>query len=197
MVNRFVLAAVLFAAAVPAAGQGTNEPAGRVTSFACVPLPSPITLSVETPNGSSQADRLRRALMNSLSSHNANVRRGAPLKLSLYVELVRGPEIREGADLGSDDDNIGDENIQIRVDLWSNRRNSVIGGRRDLDTKAEVEKLRIEITLDNRSNGRCVWQGNAEYRLDGRDELETAEKIIPLLVDRLGRSAKAEPITLD
>ena len=198
MVNRLALAAVLIATAIPAAGQGVEKPAGRVTSFACVALPSPLNISVETPDAAAQTDRLRRVLVKSLGTRQAVVSPGAPLKLSLYVGLVRGPEIGEGSELDLiDSDDESDENIQIRVDLWSNRRNSVIGGRRDLNPTVDVEKLRIEITLDSRANGRCVWQGNAEYRLDGRDETATAEKMIPLLIERLGRSAKAEPITLE
>lgn len=197
MVNRLILAAVFLAASVPAAAQGTNGPAGRVTSFACVALPSPLNIQVETSDGSAQSDRLRRVLVRSLAARQAVVSSDAPLKLSLYVGVVRGPETGNGGDLdrfNRDDDN--DENIQIRIDVWSNRRNSVIGGRRDLNPTVEVEKLRIEITLDSRTNGQCVWQGDAEYRLDGRDELATAEKMIPLLVQRLGRSARAEPIEL-
>jgi hypothetical protein len=194
MVNRLLLAAVILTVAVPAVGQGTDRPAGRVTAFACELLPSPLNIQIETSDGSARSDRLRRVLVRSLAARQAVVSSGAPLKLSLYVELVREPETSNGSDLerlSRDDDN--DENIQIRIDLWSNRRNSVIGGRRDLNPAAEVEKLRIEITLDSRTTGQCVWQGNAEYRLDGRDEIATAEKIIPFLVQRLGRSAKAEP----
>lgn len=198
MLNRLVLAAALLAVAVPAAGQGTGKPAGRVTSFACASLPASLNVSVETPDAPAQADRLRRVLVESLAARRAVVSADAPLQLSLYVGLVRGPEIGEGNVLNQiDRDDEGDENIQIRVDIWSNRRNSVIGGRRDLHPTTDVDKLRIEITLDSRTDGRCVWQGNAEYRLDGRDEIATAEKMIPLLVERLGRSAKAEPISLD
>ena len=196
MVNRLLLAAVLLTAAVPAVGQGTDRAAGRVTAFACETLPSSLNIQVETSDGSARSDRLRRVLVRSLAARQAVVSSGAPLKLSLYVELVRGPDIGNGRDLEwfSRDVDDDDENIQIRIDLWSNRRNSVIGGRRDLNPAAEVENLRIEITLDSRTTGQCVWQGNAEYRLDGRDEIATAEKMIPLLVQRLGRSAKAEPI---
>ncbi len=197
MINRLILAAALLAAAVPAAGQAKDEAVGRVTAFACESLPSPLNIEVETSDGSPQADRLRRVLVRSLLARQAVVSPGAPLRLSLYVESVRAPEIRKGRDLdkvGSGND--VDDPIRIRIDIWSNRRNSVIGGLRDQVLTA-VDELRIEITLDSRTNGRCVWQGKAVFKLGGRDEIATAETIIPLLVERLGRSARAEPFDLD
>ncbi len=198
MVNRLILAAVLLAAAVPAAGQATDEAVGRVTAFACEALPSPLNIDVETSDGSLQADRLRRVLVKSLAARQAVVSPGAPLRLSLYVGSVREPEIRKGRDLGQfSRGSANDERTQFRINLWSNRRDSVIGGRRDQVLAAAVDELHIEITLDSRTNGQCVWQGEAVIRLDGRDETAVAEQIIPLLLERLGRSAKAEPFELD
>ncbi len=198
MVNRLTLAAVFFAAAVPAAGQPVAEQAGRVTAFACESLPSPLRVDVEVPDASPQAGRLRRALVRSLGARQAVVSPGAPLRLSLYVGSVREPEIRKGRDLGQfSRGNASDQRTRFRINLWSNRRDSVLGGRRDQVLAAAVDELHVEITLDNRSDGRCVWQGEAVHRLDGRDELAAAEQLIPLLIDRLGRSASAEPIELE
>ena len=197
MINRLILAAALLAAAVPAAGQAKDEAVGRVTAFACEALPSPLKIEVETSDGSPQADRLRRVLVRSLAARQAVVTPGAPLRLNLYVESVHAPEISKRPDLDKiSSDNDIDERIRIRVEIWSNSRNSIIGGRRDR-IPAAADELLVEITLDSRTNGRCVWQGKAVYKLGGRNELSVAEKIIPLLVERLGRSARAEPIEID
>ncbi len=199
MVNRLIVAAVIVAAAAaPAAAQATDEPAGRVTAFACESLPSPLKIDIEVPDASAQADRLRRVLVRSLAARRAIVTPGAPFRLNLYVGLVREPEIRKGRDLGRfSRGNANDERTQFRINLWSNRRDSIFGGRRDELLSVAVDKVHVEITLDSRADGRCVWQGEAVYRLDGRDEWAAAEQIIPMLVDRLGRSARAEPIELD
>ncbi len=184
MVNRLILASIFFAAAGPAAGQATIEAPGQVTSFVCESLPSPLRVDVEVSDEPLQADRLRRILVRSLAAHQAVVTPGAPLQLSLYVDLVRQAETH-------------DPKTKFRVPLWSNRRDSLFGGQRyELDA-AQVNEIRVEITLDNLTKGHCVWQGKAMHSLDGRDEQATAEQMIPLLVDRLGRSAKAEPIELN
>ena len=130
--------------------------------------------------------------------HSAVVTPDAPLRLSLYVDAIREPEIRKGRDLGQfSRGNASDQRTRFRINLWSNRRDSVIGGRRDRVLAPAVDELHVEITLDSRSDGRCVWQGEAVHRLDGRDEQLAAEQLIPLLIDRLGRSASAEPIELE
>lgn len=198
MLDRLILASIVLAVAVPAAGQAPSVATARVTAFACAKLPSPLRIEVEAADGSPYADRLKRVLVRSLAARQAIVTPGAPLRLSLYVGLVREPEIRKGRDLGQfSRGNASDQRTRFRINLWSNRRDSVIGGRRDEVLASSVDELHVEITLDDRSDGQCIWQGEAVHRLDGRDELAAAERIIPLLIDRLGRTARAEPVQLD
>ncbi len=194
---RLMLAAVLLVAVVPATGQATNDAAGHVTAFACTTLPFPLNIEVETSAGSPQADRLRPVLIRSLAARQVVVTSSAPLRLSLYVLSTRHLEIGNKRVLSQlDGGDAYEERIWIRVNIWSNKRNSVIGGRR-YQSSAVVDELHVEITLDSRVNGQCIWQGKAVFRLDGRDEMATAEQLIPLLLDRLGRSARVEPIELD
>ena len=183
MVNRLILASIFVIAAGPAAGQVTGESTGRVTAFACESLPSPLRVGVEVSDEPLQADRLRRILVRSLGAHQAIVTPGAPFQLNLYINLVRQTETH-------------DPKTKFRIPLWSNRRDSLFGGQRyELDA-AQVNEIRVEITVDNLTNSHCVWQGEAVPGLDDRDEQATAEQMIPLLVDRLGRSARAEPFAL-
>ncbi len=198
MLERLILASFVLAVALPAAGQAPSGATGSVTAFACTPLPSPLRIEVEASDGSPYGDRLKRVLVRSLAARNAIVMPGAPLRLSLYVGAVREPEIRKGRDLGRfSRGNASGLRTQFRINLWSNQRDSVIGGRRDQVLASAVDELHVEITLDDRSDGQCVWQGEAVHKLEGRDELAAAERIIPLLIERLGRSARAELIELD
>lgn len=184
MVRRLILASIFFAVAGPAVGQAAGESAGHVTAFACESLPSPLMVDVQVSHESLRADRLRSILVRSLVAHQAVVAPGVPLQLNLYVDLVRKGETN-------------DPKSKFYIKLWSDRRDSLIGGQREKHEVEWVNDLRVEITLDNLTDGRCVWQGEAVHGLDGRDEQTTAERLIPMLVDRLGRTARAEPIELD
>ena len=195
--KQLLLTALLIFVTVPSIGQETKEAAGHVTAFACVPLPSPLIVEVETFDESSHSDRLRQILLHSLTAQQAVISSDAPLRLTLHVGSVNQSVVGNMHSLNRLDDGEGfEERIWIRVDLWSNRRNSVIGGRRYQNADF-ADEIKIEITLDSQINGQCIWQGVVVFRLDGRDETVTAGKLIPLLVDRLGRTARAEPIKLD
>ncbi len=198
MIIRSSLTALFLAAVFPAAGQALDPASGRLTAFVCESLPSPLRIQIESPEGSQRTDRLKRILVRALAARHVVVAPGAPLRLSLYVGSVREPEVRKGRDLGQfSRGNASDERTQFRINLWSNRRDSVIGGRRDEVLAAAVDELHVEITLDDLSDGRCILQGEAVHRLDGRDEQSVAEHIIPKLIERLGQSASAEPIELE
>lgn len=197
MVNRLSIAVVLLAAG-PAAAQAPARADGEVTATACQALPSPLRVELEAGDGTPGVERLRDALVQALSRRNVVVAPGAPFRLGLYVDSVHEAEKRKGRDLGRfSRGNASDKRTKFRINLWSNRHDSVIGGRRDQVLKTAVDELQVEITLDDRSDGQCVWQGKAVQMLDGRDELQTAERIIPLLIQRLGRTTRAEPIRLD
>ncbi len=198
MVIRSSLTAIFLAAAIPAVGQALDPASGRLTAFVCESLPSPLRVEIESPEGSSRTDSLKRVLIRALAARHAVVAPGAPLRLSLYVGSVREAEVRKGRDLGEfSRGNASDERTRFRINLWSNKRDSVIGGRRHEILTAAVDELHVEITLDDQSDGRCIWQGEAVHRLDGRDEQSVAEQIIPKLIERLGQSASAEPIALE
>ena len=195
--NRLLLTTLLISVTVPSVGQDLKESSGHITAFACVPLPTPLIVDVYTSDGSSQSDRLRRALLGSLIARQAVVSSDASLRLTLHVRSMKQSVVgsmRRNNQIGGV--KRVEERVWIRVDLWSNRRNSVIGGKR-YQRAALTEEIQIEIMLDSQINGQCIWQGMAVSRLEGRDEIVAAEKLISMLVDRLGRSVRAEPIKLE
>jgi hypothetical protein len=83
------------------------------------------------------------------------------------------------------------------MNLWSNRKDSVVGGRREATLSHGRDELYVAIEIHDKSNGRCVWLGRALLNLGGRDELSTARRIIPLLAGTLGKTIQTEPLELD
>ena len=83
------------------------------------------------------------------------------------------------------------------MNLWSNRKDSVIGGRKDTVLSRGLNELHVAIEIHDKSNGQCMWQGQAKLDLDGQDEFSTTRRIIPLLVAVLGKTVRAEPLKLD
>jgi hypothetical protein len=90
-----------------------------------------------------------------------------------------------------------DRGTQVELNLWSNQRDSLFGGRRTDSRGAALDEMRVEVAVNDKSNGRCVWHGEAVVDLDGRDPDRAAALVIPLLVARLGEAVRGEPISLD
>jgi hypothetical protein len=189
----FLLAAFGPSAAGAAESGG---PGGTIRSIACGKLESPYSFDVALEDDSPTYARLGRALASELQKRRVEVSAEAPLRLSLSVDTVRAPSRHRRADLGRLHHDT-DRGTQVRLNLWSNQHDSLIGGRREGVTREAVDELRVEIAINDKSNGRCIWHGEAVVDLDGRDADEAASTIVPLLVAHIGESVRAEPITLD
>lgn len=186
--------AALGASAVGAAESG--GPGGVLRSIACGKLASPARFDVALEDDGPTYARVGQALAGELRKQRIEVSPEAPLRLSLSLDTVRASSRQRRADLGRLRHDT-DRGTQVRLNLWSNQHDSLIGGRREGVTRAAVDELRVEIAINDKSNGRCVWHGEAVVDLDGRDADEAASTIIPLLVAHIGESVRAEPITLD
>ncbi|NQU71830.1 MAG: hypothetical protein HQ514_14850 [Rhodospirillales bacterium] len=193
---RFLLGAALLAIASPSHA-GAAHP-GWLTAFACGKLPTPLTVEVDAQDDNQQSRQLKKSLIKALTDRKARITANAPLIVSLHVETVREGAQYKGRDLGEfSRGNRSDERTKFRMNLWSNRKDSVIGGRKDTLLSQGLNELHVAIEIHDKSNGQCVWQGQAKLDLDGRDEFSTTRQIIPLLVTTLGKTVRAEPLKLD
>ena len=195
-IGSLLIALVLLA--VPRVGSADEHRRVHVSAYACESLPKPLAVEVDLGDDSESYRKLRDVLVDSLAGRQVAVRDGASLRLSLYLETQRESERRKGRDLGQfSQGNSSDQRTRFRMTLWSNRQDSVFGGRKDRVLYKAVNELRIAITINDMRNGRCVWQGEAKYDLDGADEFRTAARVIPLLTRQLGRTVKNQTLALD
>jgi hypothetical protein len=167
-----------------AAGQVLLAPPGTLSALTCETLPAPLTTDLRVDGQTLNGDRLRQVLSQSLATRRVSVAAGAALKMNLTIDLVRKADTR-------------DPKSQFYVKLWSNKQNSLLGGRREGGGAPPVHILNVEMTLAERIDGPCVWRAKAALQLDGRNEQAAAEQMIPLLIDHLGRTVQAVPIDID
>lgn len=191
-----LLNATLMASAM--SSHAADAQPGSLTAFACGKLPSPLSVEIDAQDDSRQALQLKNALIKALTDRQARIADNAPLKISLHVETVREGARYKGRDLGEfSSGNRADDRTKFRMNLWSNRKDSVIGGRKDALLSRGLDELHVAIEIHDKSNGRCVWQGQARLDLDGQDEYATARRIIPILTNNLGKTIRSAPLELD
>jgi hypothetical protein len=190
------LSAALMASAVSSRAADTQP--GLLTAFACGKLPSPLSVEIDAQEDSKQALQLKNTLIKALTDRRARIARDAPMKISLHMETVREGARYKGRDLGEfSRGNRTDERTKFRMNLWSNRKDSVIGGRKDALLARSRNELHVAIEIHDKSNGQCVWQGQARLNLDGQDEYAAASRIIPLLTKTMGKTIRSAPLEIN
>jgi hypothetical protein len=164
-------------------------------------LPAPLTVEVVVPDDTKDNVKLSEALGRQLRNTGVSVAQGAPVKLMLETEVVREAERRRPHDLGEfrrstvNDPSLIDQNrTDVRVNLWSSRQDSVLTGRQEEVLTEGVDELRLAIKMNDKDNGRCLWQGEIVYALKGNDPWHTAEQLLPAMTAAFGRTMRNEPV---
>jgi len=168
----------------------SSQPAaaeGYVKGFVCSDMPKPLDVQVELLDDAEPMLELRKALLAALEKRNARVSGGARLLLTLEAEASHQDVRRKGRDLFEIYDST-DEDTRFRMNLWSNRRDSVLGGRKDVVDRQGSDEIRVSITINDKTNGRCMWRGEAVHDTAGRDQWDVAEKLLPYVVEAIGRT---------
>ncbi len=194
----FVLALAPSLPALPA-----DTPAGYLTAFVCEPLAKPLRVSSTIQDNTDENIRLHALLVKRLADNDITVDPDATLTMSFDVRRVREAARRKPGDLidvrvGEDEERIGQEGFaKIHMNIWSNARDSVLGGRRDTLESALVDRLRISVAINSKADGRCLWRGEVVQNLDGRDARRAAARMIPILADSVGSAVSQKPIDID
>ena len=201
LATALLVSALALAPALPVLA--ADSPDGYLTAFVCERLSKPISVSSRIQNNSDENIRLHDLLVKRLANNNITVGQGAGLSMSFEVTRVREATKRKPGDLidvrvGEDEKNIGQEGFaKVHMNIWSNAKDSVIGGRRETVESQRVDRLHIAIAINSKTDGRCLWRGEVVQNLDGRDVRRAANRMIPILADVVGTSASQRPIDID
>lgn len=174
-----VVAAAMLLSGGSAAAQGT------LNTFACENLPAALRVRVDLLDDAEPMLRVRTVLLAALKRKGIEVADGAPYVLSLGAEATRLAARHKGRDLGSIS-NSTDDDVKMRMNLWSNREDSVLGGRKDSVESDARDEMRVTISINSTGDGRCIWRGDALHDTAGRDQWAVAERMTPILVDAIG-----------
>ena len=200
MIDRRFIIVLGLIAVLPAYAEDTPAD-GRFVAFACGVLPTPLAVELVVPDDTKDNVKLSEALGRQLRNSGVSVAKDAPVKLMLETEVVREAERRRPRDLGEfrrstvNDPSLIDQNrTDVRVNLWSSRQDSVLTGRQEEVLTEGVDELRLAIKMNDKDNGRCLWQGEIVYALKGNDPWHTAEQLLPTMTAAFGRTMRNEPV---
>ena len=170
------------------------ESAGTLAAFACAPLPAAPRLAVEAQEDSPAFRHLKEVFVAGLRRQQATIGETARLRASLYVEAERENNASLPARPAHPVREITPATRRAFFEIWSNRRDSILGGRRP--RSLSVDEVRVSILVHDSTNGQCIWQGEAIHPIGDRDEMDVAERLVTALIRHLGQSVKATSVTL-
>lgn len=204
------LATAIALAAAPAARAPAQEPPesadrapGHLNAFACETLTRPLRLHVDVMDNTDENLRLKALLEDRLRAQGVTLSDRAVLVLSLEVAVARAATRRKPGDMvdvrvGPDEPDLGREGYaKVHMNIWSSSRDSLLAGRRSTVEEEGFDLLRLRASLNSREDGRCLWQGEIVHALDGQEPYRVAPKLIPVLADALGKSARATPVHVE
>jgi len=208
MFRCMILGLVLLGA--PAAAQIVPPPPeGRVNAILCGELPATVELDVVLLDNADENLPVRDSFVAGLARRGVRVAPGAALVLTLGIETLREAarvkppdlvDVRVGqanrdAARRRGDTGVGDQGTaNVRANIWSNRSDSVLGGRRHVVEGQMVDQVKLSASLNRRDDGRCLWQGDAVQDLNGADAARAARTLAPYLAGAFGKSVPNRPL---
>lgn len=202
------LAVMLAAADAAVLAQTDDAPPGRAVGRSFGSLPSSLSLRVEPLDNSDLNLRLRGAFVAELTKRKVRVsERSGNLVLSFATETRAAGRGPEGPVFGrspggsTTETEIGASARAKREDesvanVWSTTQPSVLTGRRESLAGGTLPLHVVNVTIDDRSTGKRLWQGHASYRGSEDEGERIMAGLVAVLAERLGKNIREERFAL-
>ncbi|MDA0653615.1 MAG: hypothetical protein O3C49_10115 [Proteobacteria bacterium] len=186
-----------------AQGQTPDTPTSRMNALSCEPLPAPLETDVQILDNAERFVAFKAQFEKELRSRGVKLSSTAPLIATLDIRTVRefqsetkDPLFEKHA--GQDSSNIGqDSTIFMRGNVFSNRGKSILGGAQGRSEKFSLNQLQVSVSINDRTNGRCLWQGEILHDLHGDDDPDAVTpKTFPFLARALGKPVRNRALTI-
>jgi hypothetical protein len=190
--------ALYLALAAPGAraqeGEAAPPAEGMLVAFACGTMDRQAAIDVEALDDTPAQMTLRKVIADELARHGFRVAGDARQRLTFEGGISREFTEQGRHTVGELQSN--NDITEFRLNMWSSRGDSVLGGVQDFIPANDPNQYRLTIFVHDRSNGKCLWQGEARHTVADHDAPGTARRLVPMLLDDLGKTVNATPFTL-
>ncbi len=90
----------------------------------------------------------------------------------------------------------GGEDAKARVNVFDSNSGGLLNQGRGETRISTPSQYRIDATIDVRSSGKRLWEGWSVAELGHSDSLSLTRKMVPVIVDALGRTVRRAPFPL-
>jgi hypothetical protein len=182
-----------------AGGAGPTAPA-VVNAVSFQALPERAVFAVRPLDNSDANLRLKVAIEEALRARGFGVAQESSLILSfdtrdevgVWTDSGRRTILELQAQGGRD----GGEYAHAKVNVFDSASGGLLNEGRGGTSIATPSTYRIDATVDDRANGRRLWQGWAIANLSHGDRTELDRAMVPAIVQNVGRSVTRQPFEL-
>ena len=184
--------ALIFAQTVPAFAEQ-----GLLNALSLKPVPDGQAISVVVYDDSDQNLKLKQLFENSLQAAGYDVQDNAPLALTFtagdqigaWNSASRGHLLSLQTRASRD----GEKNSnEARVNVFDSNSGGLFNkDSGDRNASAQKSQYRLEVILEDASNGRAFWRAWSVADLEFGDGATLTEKMVPVIIEELGNSVKS------
>ena len=174
---------------------------GQINAVSFQPLPQGSSLFVRPLDNSDHNLVLQKDFERVLRQKGYTVSKDAALILTFETRDTAGSWSGGGpnrlVELSNNPDQTGIEAPQVRLNLFNSARGGLLNpDRRELTRTVTPSSFRIDVTIDDKSNGKRLWQGWSSADIGPGDNRKMTRNMIPILVNSLGQTVRQKSFPL-
>ena len=199
-----ILSAVVFVlglfvqSAGPAIAQGYGE--GLLNAIAYKPLPQGSAFSVQPLDNSDQNMRLKKEFEQILTRQGFSVSADAQLIITFETRDELGAyktrDRRAILELDAHGGREGGEDARMRFNLYDSNSGGIFNQGKGETSVMTPSQYRLEVSIDNRTNGKRHWQAWSVANLGQSDGASLIRATIPEMVGNMGKTITSRTFEL-
>ncbi|MFQ5764688.1 MAG: hypothetical protein ACE5GT_07160 [Rhodospirillales bacterium] len=193
----FFAAALLIWLAAPPAALGD----GMVSAISFRPLPTGAAILVRALDNAKHNLVLREDFERVLKQKGYTLSDHADLVLTFETLDAGGAWTGGGenrlVELSNNHDQTGIDAPRVRLNLFNSARGGLLNpNRRDQTRTVTPSQYRIDVTIDDKTNGKRLWEGWTSIDIGPGDNRALTRTMVPVLVDSLGKTVRQQTFPL-
>lgn len=189
-----VAVAVTFALA-GGAWAAEGEGPGQLVSFACGVMPPKARLDVELMDDTPREKAVRDAIAAELARDGYAIAPDAPVRVTFQADVARTLDQARQGYLGKL--NSTNRDTEFQLNLWSSQGDSVLGGVQRPSDNSGPNIIHLTVFAHDKSNGHCLWQGEATHPMEGTDVASSVKLILPAILKHFGQTIRPTAFSID
>lgn len=172
-----------------------GEGPGQLVSMACGVVPPKSHVDVQASDDTARDKALRDAIAAELTRAGYVVAADATVRVTFDAEIERALDPSRQGYLGKL--NSTNRDTTFELNLWTSSGDSVLGGVTTQGAATGPNMSHLTISAHDKTNGKCLWQGEARHPTEGGSEVEFARRLVPVVLGHFGKTLPATAFSLD